>query len=317
MIIRMKEKNIDTKFVILFSVLMLCVIPLIIFLYCNLRAYILYETALNKSNPTIKSEKINYYNEVFSLLTEAISLNKGNAEYLAKKGDFIAEAIKEDLNMPLSLEKNEVENLYKEAINLNPTNFNYHLKLGSFYASIGDPKAEEELSKAITLYPVYYKAYNELCKYYLSENKQDFAFKYLLLSRYYYPRSNYSFNEEILVGLRKELAKNNRFIFYNVSRELGFFIFTPGNEFDFKKNGFPHTENLMSIKVYIKNLPDAIRLYKDNLSLAYFKPKETIEDMKVYQLDIDPPELEAYLDGLVIKVTPASPIEKIEFIIRY
>lgn len=310
----MKERAIDTKFIVIYAMLLICVVYAIFFLCGNLRGHQLYEKALNKHKPTIKSEKINYYRQVLSLLSSAISLNKGNAEYLAKKANFIIEAVKDEVGNSLNLDRSEAKILYEKAIELNPINFNYHSSLGEFYFGHDDKKAEEEFIKAARLYPSYYKVYSDLCRYYLSKGDQQHAFENLFLALYYFKDGS---RMQVLDKIKSEVLKSNLFSLNEQRREITFTFSSPSAEFDFKKHGFPHVDIWLNIKVYIGKLPSQVRLYKENEVLEYFKLEKITENHQIYTLQLDPAKLKACLDELSIKVTPPLPLEKIEVIIVF
>lgn len=307
----MKEKSIDKKFIIIAVILIICTLFFINFLHQNLRASLLFKKALDLNKPTVKSEKIKYYKGIFSLLSQAIRLNNTNAEYPAKKADFIVDAIKENLGNDLSITESEAENLYIRAINLNPTNFNYHLKLGWFYGDFNNIKAEEELRKSANLFPSYYEIYIYLFKYYLRNKEAGLAFGSLLST------VNLS-NANVIYVMRHELKWLSNLYIDEEKRKFKFVIHPHKSEIDFKKYNFPHVNIPLGIKVFIKKSPfNSIRLYRNNYSAAPFNFVEDINGLGVYQLELDQKTETAFLDELKIKVSPAYPIEKVEFAIKY
>ncbi|MDD4182298.1 MAG: hypothetical protein PHT53_00535 [Candidatus Omnitrophica bacterium] len=308
----MKEKNINSLFLIFVSVIVAALAGIIIF---NLKAYIIYEKISNMKLPAVKTERINYYNVANALVSQAIKLDKLNAEFLALKADLLFGLLNEDLSGASDIKKKEIENLYIKAINLNPINFEYHLKLGWFYAQINKTGAKEEIQKAIELYPSYYRNYLYLSKYYLKKQKDKEAFNHLLLTFYH---SKNIRMRKIMDEIKEDLKDSMAFSFDEKKKQLSFSVFMPGPELNFKKYGFPHINIPLGVRVYIKNsVKPEVLMYKDNILSGNFKKIASPDDTDSYEFNIEPSMADIYLDDLAIKTAPPQAIEKIEFIKKF
>lgn len=305
----MKEKNIGSLFLILVSA---AIAVFIVGIFFSVKAHIIYEKALNMKAPPIKIGKIDYYNDAVTLMSEAIKINKLNADYLVFKADLLFGALSEQLAGTMHIMEKEIEDLYIKAISLNPANFEYHLKLGWFYAQVEETKAEDEIRKAIKLYPVYYRNYLYFSKYYLKNKKEKEAFDNILLTFYY--GSNVWWRE-IMKEIKEDLKNSTGFYFDEETRKLSFVIFMPGPELDFKKYGFSHTNIPFDIKVYIKKSEDTeVLIYKNDYLIGRLKKTLSSGDVDIYEFNIAPYTGDIYIDELKIKTIPPKGIEKIEFI---
>jgi len=308
----MKEKNISSLFLIITAAIVIALSGVIFF---NLKGYIIYEKLSNTKIPAIKTERINYYNDAIFMISQAIKLNKLNADYIALKADLLFGLLSEDLHSASDIKKKEIEDLYMKAISLNPVNFEYHLKLGWFYAQINDAKAESEIEKAIELYPSYYRNYLYFSKYYLKNKKEKEAFNNILLTFY---RSGTGPWRKIMDEIREDLTAFPAFYFDEKKRQLSFFVSAPGEELNFKKYGFSHINTPLDIKVYVLNsAKPEILLYKNNILSGHFKKTASINEADIYEFNITPAMADAYLDELIIKTAPSQNIEKIEFIKKF
>ncbi|MFA5337912.1 MAG: hypothetical protein WC330_06235 [Candidatus Omnitrophota bacterium] len=306
----MKEKNINSLFLIFTSaVVAICFLAI----FFNLKAYILYKKASVMEAPAVKIEKINYYNNAISLVSQAVSLNRINADYLALEADLLFGAFSENLNGMRYIKEKEIENLYIKAISLNPINFEYHLKLGWFYAQVNKGKAEEEIRKSIELYPAYYRNYLYFSKYCLKNQKQKEAFSNILLTLYHGGSVRKIINE-----IKEDFKDSAGFYLDEKKRQLSFVVFVPGPDLDFKKYEFPHIKTPLSVKVYMKKSENQeVLLYKNNYLLNHFKKIPSEGETDIYEFSVTPDITDAYLDELMVKTRPAQGIEKIEFIKKY
>jgi tetratricopeptide (TPR) repeat protein len=308
----MKEKtfNIGVIYFILFFSIIFAILCFF-FIFSNLRANLLYEKAIIQEKPTVKSEKIAYYRKIFSLLSAAININRGNADCLVKKADYILEALDEDLGETLMINEKESEDLYKKAIALNPFNFEYHLKLGWFYVNKNNPEAEEELSRATKLYPTNSQVYLYLCRYYLKNKNEKAAFNGFILALNYAERKQ---RPKLINEMEKEFQDLPYLSLNKKRKELKFIAYPQNEEWNFKKEGFAHAKITLSIKVYVKEPLVDVNLYKDSHSYGYFRYAENAEGINSYELILNSFPLDTYLDDFRIKTNPPSTIEKIEFI---
>lgn len=308
----MKEKNISSLFLIFVSAVIAVFIVAIFF---NLKAHIIYEKALNMKAPAVKLEKINYYHNAIALASQAAILNKLNADYMALKADLLFGALSEDLSGKEGTTQKEIENLYIKAISLNPVNFEYHLKLGWFYTQMKESKAEEEMRKAIELYPAYYRNYLYFSKYYLKNRKEKEAFNNILLTLYY---GGGGLWRKIMNEIKEDLKDSAGFYFDEEKRQWSFFVFVPGPEIDFKKYGFSHINIPLNVKVYMgKSENQEVLLYKNNRLLKNFKKTSSAGASDIYEFSVTPDMADVYLDELMVKTIPPQSIEKIEFIKKF
>jgi len=308
----MKEKNTSFLFLIFVSVITAMLILAAIF---NLKAYLISEKALKMKLPSVKMEKNIYYRDAVGLISQAVNLNKLNADYLAFKADLLFSALAEDLGAGDNGGRKEIEDLYGKAISLNPINFEYHLKLGWFYAQMGSDRAEEEIEKAIMLYPSYYRNYLYFAKYYLRNKKEKEAYFNLLAA--FYHGSNITWRT-IMSEIRDDLKDSTPFSFNERKKQLIFSEPAPGAEIDLKKYGFPHVNVPLNIKVYIKSsTKPEVLLYKNNILFGHLKQVSSVEETDVYEFNIDPLAADVYLDALALKTSPAQDMEKIEFLQKF
>ena len=305
----MKEKNINSLFLIFVSVVAAVLAGIIIF---NLKAYIIYEKVLNMKLPVVKIERINYYNVANALMLQAIKLDKLNAEYLTLRADLLFGLLNEELSGASDIKKKEIENLYIKAINLNPINFEYHLKLGWFYTQINETGAKDEIQKAIELYPSYYRNYLYFSKYYLKNQEEKEAFNNILLM--FYHGSNISWRI-IMDEIKEDLKSSAAFSFDEKKKQLSFFVLMPGPELNLKKYGFSHINIPLSIRVHMRNsAKPEVLMYKNNILSGHFKQAASGDETDIYEFNIEPAMTDIYLDELAVKTIPPQTIEKIEFI---
>ena len=279
-----------------------------LFVINNLRADNLYNKAVSQEKHSVDSEKIDYYAQILSLISKAIEYDKDNSLYYATKADYILLALSEGLENELTINEREAEKLYIKAVELRPTDFEYHLKLGWFYLERNDKKAEEELILATKLYPTGYDPRFYLMEYYVKNKNGKQIFNNLLLishsSKYW---TNKIFNE-----LGREINNIPQIKFDNALGELKFEFDYNGNEFDLKKEKFPHAQIPLKFKVYIKNEKDEAMLYRGYLPYANFKKIETTPELSVYELYLNEFSSDVYLDDFKITTKLYSPIQKIE-----
>lgn len=303
----MREKNINTLFLIFAAAI---TVMLAAFIIINLKGYLGYEKLSNATIPQPAAEKIDYYNQAVSLISQSIELDRLNSDYAAFKADLLAGLSGDDLYLAGDIRKKEIEELYLKAISLNPVNFEYHLKLGWFYAQINENKAAQEMQKAIELYPSYYRNYMYFSKYYLKNKKEKEAFSSLLLAIY---RANGRTWRKIMEEMTDDLKKSTAFSYDEVNRQLSFFVAAPGEGLDFKKYGLPHINIPLSLKVYVSvQTNPEIFLYKNNMLFGHFKKIASKGEMNIYEFNIAP-NADIYLDELAIKTSPVQAIEKVEF----
>jgi len=282
----------------------------IIFLSFNLIADILYEKILKTKFPSTKVGEINYYMDSLNLISKAINLNKANAEYLVLKADLLSCAFNENFKETLFGDKEDIEKLYIKAIKLNPIDFEYHLKLGWFYAQTKDKRAEDEIEKAISLFPVYYRNYIYLSKYYLMNNDDKKAFVNMLLALYYGKNLG---GWNVMVRLKEDIKNHINFSLWGTG--LLFQTEGEGPVFDFKKYGFGHSSFPLTLRVYLQKSENRqVLLYKNEVLFARFQKLQSTGELDVYEFKIDPRNTDIYLDELRIRIQPLQNIEKIDFI---
>lgn len=113
----------------------------------------------------VSEESLPAYNKALTLLGRAASWDPGNAAYPKALSDLylrlgtwteIMEGIGEKLPegmLPGKEAQARAETLLKKAIDLEPANPDYHLALGQWYAGTGRTAYEQELQRAVELYP--------------------------------------------------------------------------------------------------------------------------------------------------------------------
>ena len=291
------------------------IVVFIVAIFFNLKAYILYEKTLSMKAPIVKIEKINYYNDAISFVSQATILNRLNADYLALKADLLFSALSENLSSMEHIKEKEIENLYIKAVSFNPINFEYHLKLGWFYAQVKDDKAKNEMLKAIELYPTYYRNYLYFSKYCLKNKKEKEAFSNILLTLYY--GRNIAWRN-VMKEVKEDVRGSASLYFDEKKRQLGFVVFMPGPEIDFKKYNFPHINIALDVKIYMKKSENPeISLYKNNHLFGHFKKTFSEGETDIYEFSVTPDMIDIYLDELTVKTHPAQGIEKIEFVKKF
>jgi len=307
---KMKERILAPKERYFLFVLVVVITFFSCFISSHLIAHLLYKKALHCKKPTLTSEKVSYYSEVVALLTRAIRFNENNADYKAKKANYLALAWDDGFGAKLAINEKEIEQLYKEAIRLNPINFEYHLNLGWFYVNRDAAKAEEELLKAVSLFPTDYQIYLYLYRYYSQSKKEDCAFANLISALYY--ARNISWRT-VMDEAKSQIQNLSGFLYDEKAKELKFTACPLSYEFDFKKRCFSCLALPLNIKIYIKKGLADIRLYKDNSPCASFKFKGNTGEFDIYELNLELASLGTSLCDFKIKVDPPSAIEKIEF----
>ncbi len=271
---------------------------------------IFHERAMAEKEPAEEPGKINYYREVDSLLSRAISLSRANAAYYADRGDFFNRAMDAGLKEKLSIEDKEVESLYKTAIDLNPVDYKAHLKLAGFYMGQGSKKAEAEFRKAVALSPSDYQVYLYTSKYFLKQKDGEGSLRNLILF-FHYADCDWHVG---INSIRGDIERMSGFLLDEKARELRVKISSFSTEFDFKEQGFPHARIPLKVIAYLKGNPREVILYKDNLPYAYFRKVDSTPEHTVYELSLDNFLPGVHLDDFKIKTDPAATIGKVEII---
>jgi len=289
----------------------LIILITISFIYAELKASLFFEKSNNLNKPPYKIEQIDYYKHVLSLVGEALKYTPGNADYYAKKGDYLFGALEDGLGEELSIDKVQIEDAYKKAISLNPVNFRYHLKLGWFYETLDDSsRAEEELINASRLYPSYSQVYIYILKHYLKIKDTPEVFRYLLLALYYEKGCWRGVTE----GIEKEILGLPGISWDSKIKELRFTSPCGSDEFSLKQAGFPHAKIPLKIKAFVKGNPEKVLLLKNSQPYLSLSMEEILPEGSIYGLDLSSFLSDAFLDSLSVKAKPYAEIQKVEAI---
>ena len=289
------------------------------FVFSNFRANTLDKKAKFLVKPYyVRSELVYYYQDKLELISKAIQLSKGNAEYYADKADYLQKAVKDDVAKELIIYKKDIEELYKKAIELNPANFLYHFQLGWFYTNEERfEEAEKELIKSRELYSINPKLQYYLAKYYLKRSKkapmekEDLeTFKLLLRVLELAWGKRWEFLGEI-----KERIKDSSHISWdNKKQQLIYTADLGSSKYDFKEQGFPHGKIPILIRIYSKIPPQEVVLYRKYTRFDTFERIEDVAGLTIYEVKVMSFPEDAYLDDLRIETYPAAIIDKIEIV---
>ena len=284
-----------------------------IFLFCNLMGELNYNKAISLEEPKFKEAKKDYYEKVFSFLNKAIFFNSLNSRYYIEKADFLLKSEEEGLLNSLGLKTSEAEFLYKEAVRLNPLSFVEHIKLGWYYRKNNPSLAEEELLKAVELYPKDYQPYFYLSLYYFIQKKEIAGFKNFLIAYYYHARR---FSKERIKELISCLS-NNPHIYYNPKRrQLQYIYNTQRDRVFFEDLFFPEVKVPIRIEVFLQNSQVEVLLLakKGNFSQSFLK--KVMKNNVFYYTFLREYPSHLSLKDLYIETNPFFPLQKIVFIIN-
>ncbi|UCC94690.1 MAG: hypothetical protein JSW40_07725 [Candidatus Omnitrophota bacterium] len=281
------------------------------FVVANLRATLLYEKATAEREPFLQSEKVEYYNRVFSLLSKAINSTSGNASYSISKADYLLRALSSTARSDLLVREKDVEQLYIKAVQLNPFYYEGHLKLGLFYRTRDAQKEKGCLLNAIQLYPTNYYPYLYLGKHYLAEGEEKEAFYNLMLALHH-ARLWYWY--DVVKEIEGALKDSPHLSLEKQGKVLRFVVEPRTDEFDFKYQGFPHVKVPLKIIIHTeRSLADPI-LYADDVFYSYFRLREGTREQNIYELYLESFPPGVYLDNFAIKPDLDSSLDIIEFI---
>lgn len=311
----MVEKDFNIKVVSVFFTVAIFLTFFSFFLYSNMRADFLYERAISETKPAVESARPGYYKNNIFLISQAMRFNKNNADYYARKADILSESLDGALEQGIAAEETEIEDLYKKAIILNPLNYAYHFKLGWFYANRGRMEyAEEELIKAAELYPTNFTIYLYLSKYYMRIRNERKAFSNLLLALTYAPESSWGI---FLEAIREDTSGLAHISLDRWAQEIKYTTSPLRGKFDFNKEGFPHCQLRLKIKVYAKKPVGDITLSYNGNTYRYLRWVDSGPEFDIYELNLDSFPATAYLDDFRIETNPPVTAEKIEFIYKF
>lgn len=311
----MKEKNLDGKLNIIFFIALIFILMSAFRIYFNTKANFLYEKAIRKDKPAPAAAKSDYYKYIFSLLNQAIALNNKDADFYAKKAEYLSQALDEGFKEALAINPDEIIDLYKKAITLNPINYEYHLQLGWFYLNKGDTEsAQNGLLKAAHLYPTNFQVYLYLSRYYLKLNDEGKAFNNLILSMHYAGKRAFRM---IINAIKQDIGNSSALLLNEKAREVKFITYPINGEISFKHQGFPHEKIPLKIRVFVKKGSESVSLiYKGNIYKVLLWADNTPE-LDIYEINLDTFAADAYLDDFAIKISPPINTERIEFIYKF
>ncbi|UCG35485.1 MAG: hypothetical protein JSW17_01400 [Candidatus Omnitrophota bacterium] len=261
-----------------------------------------------------------YFKDILLSFSEAIQINRENAELYEKKIDYLEAALDRGLEKELGIDiKKDIEEAYIKAIKFNPTNYYYHLGLGWFYTEENRFKeAEKELMKSQSLYPIEFNVYLYLAKYYLKLGRKEGVvgveeeiFKTLLraINIIKYGR------ERNMWAQMKRMIKEVPTISWDERKgELKYIAELGADRFDFKQRKFPHDKIPLTIRLYIKDPVQEVALYKRDIRFQSFRKIKITPEYNVYEVKLDYFPNDTYLDDLRIETNPAIIINKIEIV---
>ena len=295
---------------VLFSFL---IIILLHSVYSSAKGYHYYE--MSQSQEKLSSDaETEYYKQVNFLLSKAISFDPGESLYYTKKGDNYFDALVEGFGSELNISDGKIVELYEKAIRLDSANFINYLKLGWFYSSRDKEKAQKFLNIAVKLNSSKEKNYYYLAKHYLKTGNEKEAFNAILkgVNSIKEKYSSMRFVRELKID---EHTLPN--IEYRVNKYLQFNLKPSLNEFDFKKEDFPHIQVPLTLCVYIKDDLAKVELLRRDIFFKDFLFSDTKEGLSLFEFDLDLGSSEFYLNDFSIKARSFVPIEKIELVFRF
>jgi len=302
----------------LFVVVATPVIFSFFFIFSNLKASLLIERATQTIlDPyEVKSAIAYYFKDVLSSFSEAIQLNRENAELYTDKIKYLDIARDRGLEKELNIDaRADSEELYLKAISLNPTDYYLHLELGRLYI---DEKrfeeAEEELMKSHGLSPKDIETFLYLVKCYLGLGKKEGVrvdeeiFKTLLGAM-----SVVGYDRENIWNRMTEIIKEIPVISWDRrSAELKYIAELGVDIYDFKQRRFPHDKIPLTIRLYIKDPVQEVALYKSHIRFQSFRKIKATPEYNVYEAKIEYFPKDTYLDDLRIETRPSAIIDRIE-----
>jgi len=290
------------------------------FVFSNLKASLLIKRATQTIlDPfEVKSAIGYYFKDVLSSFSQAIQLNRENAELYTDKIEYLEIARNRGLEKELNIDtRADTEELYLKAISLNPTDYYLHLGLGRFYIDEDRFKeAEKELMKSNHLCPKDSEAFLYLVKCYLGLGRKEGVrvdeeiFKTLLgaIGVIKYDREN-MWNE-----ITKMIKEVPAISWDRGSGELKYIAELGVDKFDFKKRKFPHDKIPLTIRLYIKGSVQEVVLYKNDIRFQSFRKIKATPEYNVYEIKLEYFFKDTYLDDLRIETYPATIIDRIEMI---
>ena len=100
-----------TGWIVIITGLVVAVICLL-FVTANLRATVIHRKTLFRSKPSLQMEKIQYYKDMLSYISQAGSLSPGNEDYYLKKAEILLEVANEGLQRQLHIYLPDIERNY-------------------------------------------------------------------------------------------------------------------------------------------------------------------------------------------------------------
>lgn len=287
---------------------------LLLLLYTHIgisRVAAIEHTLLSAGKPEARSEKAVYYNDLSKSLERLRALEPLNADYIVRYADCLLESSGLGGRGNPIAPALEIQDLYTKALVLNPLNFEYHLKLGWFRETRGIKDAQEELIKTIELYPTDYQGYLFLARHFLRHG--DFRKGFInIVQSVYYTGGHGPYLERVFGEAALDL---NAVAALQFDRDHVAILTIPFREkkLALKEFGFPHVRpRFFTIKVFA---PGAVeKIIFDNSGTQYLvKPDVQAPPEGLYQLELDKIFPGAYLDELVLTVSPEGAAEKIQF----
>jgi hypothetical protein len=283
----------------------------------NYQAEKLYLRALEREFPTIEIEKAPYYKETVLLLSRAIALNKSNADYIIKKVDYLAYALKDNVGEALNISPTYIEDLCLQAISLNPINFLYHFELGRFYMQLDRMKeAKNQFFEAIDLnksQPIlkqqlgYY--YLKLSKKYFAENKEWQGMKLLMLAATLIKEQAY-WEKDFIPAIKGLVGECSSLSYEKGPRNIIYTIFVDKKFYDIYDLNIPYGQTPLLIRAYVKEPVQDVVLYKNGRVFGSFIKRKD----NMYEIGVDLFSENNYDTIFRIEPYPQTIIEKVEIV---
>ncbi len=309
----MREKSLTDNQRDLFC-LIASFVCLLVFLFvsCQMRARVLYRKTLSIVEPSERFVKLEYYLDIFNILSSAINCSKGNADYYIHKARFYEKAIDEDFSQELGIDNSDVRDLYAKALRTNPLNYTYHLYLGWFYRDTYPVLAESELKKSARLDQYNPEGYLYLAKFYLQQGDVWRGYINLALALQYLEGDRYKRVANIIWNISDEIRKTPEVSLGNGVVKYSFPVYT--YIFDFRDQYVPRSPIKIRVRVYVKEDPQEVILANQYIQYDKFKLIEKTPEFTVYQYNLSRLPRDILFKDLSIKTLTYSPIEKIELI---
>ena len=184
------------------------------------------------------------------------------------------------------------------------------MKLGWFYAERKNKQAEEELKKAIALYPMNHQAPAYLVKYYLKQDNSASAFNAIV--SYLHNRENQAYR--LWKEIKDVLSRIPNLSMDYMVKKVKLIAYPATNEFHFRKQGFGEIRIPLKFKVFIEEPQVEVLLYINDSAYVVFPKVEIVPGVFMHELYLDSFPEGAYLNDLAIKTDSGSSMERIEII---